>query len=120
VPGEQQVPYLNPGDTILFLSFVRPSLCLSASPFLHHFLHYLDISLNHLTPNGVLHLSIFVHFCEAFLSILPSITLFRYLFRLKPHPKSDSTSILGGCGIQFYQNKQKEYCEYTLIDSVKD
>jgi hypothetical protein len=55
--------------------------------------------LNHLTLNGVLHLSIFVHFCGAFLGILPAITLFRYLFCLKLHPKSDSTSVLGGCGI---------------------
>jgi hypothetical protein len=29
--------------------------------------------LNHLTPNGVLHLSVFVHLCEIFLGIpLPS------------------------------------------------
>jgi hypothetical protein len=27
---------------------------------------------------------------------------------------------LGGCGIQFHQNKQKEYFEHTLVDSVKD
>jgi hypothetical protein len=61
-----------------------------------------------------------VHFCEAFLGILPSITLFRYFFRLKLHPKSDSTSVLGGCRIQFHQNKRKEYFEYTLVDLVKD
>jgi hypothetical protein len=85
-PGEHQVPYLNPREIVLFLSFIRASLCLLASLFLHRFLRYFDISLNHLTPNGVLHLSVFVHFCEAFLGILPSITLFWYFFRLKPHP----------------------------------
>jgi hypothetical protein len=61
-----------------------------------------------------------VHFCETFLGILPSITLFRYFFHLKPHPKSNGTSVLGACGIQFRHNKQKEYFEYTLVDSVKD
>jgi hypothetical protein len=109
VPGEHQVPNLNPGEIVLFLSFIHAGLCLPASPFLHRFLNYFEISLNHLTPNGVLHLSIFVHFCEAFFGILPSITLFHYLFHLKLHPRSDNTSILGGCGIQFRQNKQKEY-----------
>ena len=99
--GEHRVPYLNPRDIVLFLSFIRAGLCLPASSFLHRFLRFFDISLNHLTPNGVLHLSVFVYFCETFLGILPSITLFRYLFRLKPHPRSDNTSILGGCGIQF-------------------
>jgi hypothetical protein len=63
---------------------------------------------------------VFVHFCEAFLGILSSITLFHYLFHLKPHPRSDNTSVLGGCGIQFHQNKHKEYFEYTLVDSMKD
>jgi hypothetical protein len=39
---------------------------------------------------------------------------------LKPHPKSTNTSVLGGCGIQFHQNKQKEFFEYTLVNSVRD
>jgi hypothetical protein len=69
---------------------------------------------------GVLHLFVFVHFCEAFHGIPPSITLFHYFFHLKPHPKYNNTSVLSGCGIQFRQNKQKEFFEYTPIDSVKD
>jgi hypothetical protein len=48
---------------------------------------------------------------------LPSLS-FGIYFVL--NPKSDSTSVLGGCRIQFRQNKQKEYFEYTLIDSMKD
>jgi hypothetical protein len=40
---------------------------LPASSFLHRFLQYSGICLNHLTPNGVLYLSMFVHLCEAFL-----------------------------------------------------
>jgi hypothetical protein len=118
-PGEHRVPSPSPGE-ILFVSFICARLCLPSSLFLHRFLRYFDISLNHLTPNAILHLSVFVHFCESFLRILPSISLFRYFFRLKPHPHSDSTSILGGCGIQFHQNKQKEFFKYNLVDSVKD
>jgi hypothetical protein len=98
-PGEHRVPSLGPGEIILFISFIRVGLCLPASPFLHRFLRYFDISLNHLTPNTILYLSVFVHFCEIYLGILPSISLFRCLFRLKPHPRSDSTSALSSCGI---------------------
>jgi hypothetical protein len=72
-PGEHRVPSLNPGEIVLFVSFVCAGLCLLASPFLHRFLRFFDVTLNHLTSNGVLHLSVFVHFCEAFLGILPSI-----------------------------------------------
>jgi hypothetical protein len=104
VLGEHRVLFLQPGEIVLFVAFVRVGLCPPAS-FLHHFLRFFAISLNHLTPNAVLHLSVFVHFCEAFLGILPFITLFCYFFRLKPHHKSNNTSVLGGCRIQFHQNK---------------
>jgi hypothetical protein len=120
VPGKHQVPYLQPSEIVVFVAFVHAGLCRPASHFLHRFLWFFAISLNHLTPNGVLHLSMFVHFCEAFLGIFPSITLFHYFFHQKLHPKSNNTSVVGGCGIQFRQNKQKEFFEYTLVNSVKD
>ena len=89
-------------------------------PFLHGFLHYYGITLNHLNPNSILHLSIFVHLCETFLGIPPSITLFRYFFKLKPHPNAANPSVLGGASIQFWVGKKKEYLHYTLVDSVKN
>ena len=100
-PGQHRVPTLGPSEIVLFVSFIRAGLCLPASTFLHRFLSYFGISLNHLTPNVVLHLSVFVHLCETFLGIPPSLSLFRYFFRLKPQPRSDDTHVLGGCGIQF-------------------
>jgi hypothetical protein len=119
-PGEHQVPFPSLGEIVLFVSFIQAGLCHPASPFLHRFLQYFGISLNHLTPNVVLHLSMFVHFCESFLGILPSISLFCYFFHLKPHPRSDNTSILGGCVIQFRQGRKREFFDYHLVDSVKE
>jgi hypothetical protein len=63
---------------------------------------------------------VFAHLCETFHGILPSISLFRYFFCLKPHPRSDSTSPLGGCGIQFCQGKKGLFFDYDLVDSVKE
>ena len=34
-PGEHRAPALSPGEIILFVSFIRASLCLPASAFLH-------------------------------------------------------------------------------------
>jgi hypothetical protein len=86
-PGEHRVPTLRSGQIILFISFIEHGLCLPACPFLHgFFLHYYDIKLNHLNPNSIFHLSVFVHLCETFIGIPPCITLFRYFFKLKPHP----------------------------------
>jgi hypothetical protein len=88
-------------------------------PFLAWFLHYFGITLNHLPPNAILHLSIFVHLCETFLGIPPSITLFCYFFKLKPHPDTANTHVLGGAGIQFRAGRKTEYIHYTLVESVK-
>jgi hypothetical protein len=117
--GQHWVPALNPGKIVL-LSFIRASLCLPASSFLHRFLLYFGVCLNHLTLNGVLHLSVFVHLCETFLGIPPSISLYRYFFHLKPHPRSDNISPLGGCGIRFCQGKKNLFFDYDLVDSVKE
>jgi hypothetical protein len=120
IPGQHWIPTPSPDEIVMFISFVRASLCLSASAFLYRFLQYFGICLNHLTPNGVLHLSMFVHLCEPFLGILPSISLFCYFFHMKPHPRSDNISPLGGCGIQFCQGKENLFFDYDLVDSLKE
>jgi hypothetical protein len=76
--------------------------------------------LNHLAPNAILHLSIFVHLCETFLGIPPFLSLFRYFFCLKPQPYSDDTHVLSGCGIQFRQGRKNEFFDYDLVDSMRD
>jgi hypothetical protein len=63
---------------------------------------------------------VFVHLCETFLEIPPSIFLFHYFFHLIPHPRSDNISPLGGCGIQFHQGKKNLFFNYDLVDSVKE
>jgi len=87
---------------------------------LHGFLHYYGITLNHLNPKFILHLSIFVHLCETFLGIPPSITLFHYFFKLKAHPDAANPSVLGGACIQFHVGRKNEYIHYTLVDSMKN
>jgi hypothetical protein len=37
-----------------------------------------------LNPNGIFHISVFVHFCEAFGGIKPHWVLFRKFFQVKP------------------------------------
>jgi hypothetical protein len=76
--------------------------------------------LNHLAPNVVLHLSIFVHLCETFLGIPPSLSLFCYLFHLKPQPRSDDTHVPSGYRIQFRQGRKNQFFDYGLVDSVRD
>lgn len=118
--GEHRISNLEPSKIVLFVLFVEHGLGLPASPFVHGLLHYYGISLNHLTPNSILHLSIFVHLCETFLGIPPSMTLFRYFLKLNPQPESANPAILGGAGIQFLMGRKSAYPHYTLIESVKN
>jgi hypothetical protein len=119
-PGEHCIPNLELGEIVLFVPFIQHGLGLLACPFLHGLLHYYGITLNHLNPNSILHLSIFIHLRETFLGIPPSITLFHYFFKLKPHPNVGNPRVLGGASIQFWVGKKKEYLHYTLIDSMKN
>jgi hypothetical protein len=55
-------------------------LALPASDFFKGY----NIKHLNLNPNGIFHISIFVHFCEAFVGIKPHWILFRKFFRVKP------------------------------------
>src|SRR5687767_14753302 len=47
------------------------------SDFFRGILEYYKLQLVHLNPNGVLHMSIFVHLCEVYLGVPPSLELLR-------------------------------------------
>jgi len=59
----------NVDELILFQHFVERGLALRTTDFLQGLLSFYGIQIHHLNPNLILHLLIFVHFCEAFLGI---------------------------------------------------
>ena len=63
-------------ETVMFRNFVERGLALPVSEFFYTLLQFWVIQLHHLTPQSILHLSIFTHFCEAFLGILLHFHLF--------------------------------------------
>jgi len=90
------------------------------SDFFRELLYYYGIRMNHLNPNSILQLSIFIHLCEDFLGIPPSICLFRYFFKLKLHPHAANPDVVGGAGFQFRVGRKTEFLTYTLRDSKKN
>ena len=48
-----------------------------AHKFLRGLLNYYKVELQHLTPNGVQHIAVFVALCEGFLGISPHFDLWR-------------------------------------------
>lgn len=54
-------------------------------PFLVCLLEFYSISLCNLGMNSILHVSVFIYFCEAYLGIAPHFDLWHYFFCLKIH-----------------------------------
>ena len=76
------------------------------------------VSLCNLHPNTILHISIFIHFCEAYLGILPDFNLFRYLFWLKKRGDGGS-KVVGGVYLQLRDGMAGEYLTMLLNTSLK-
>jgi hypothetical protein len=74
----------NPDEVPMFARFVERELAFPASDFFKGLLKYYGIEYLNLNPNGIFHVSVFVHLCEAFVGIKPQWILFRKFFRVKP------------------------------------
>jgi hypothetical protein len=61
----------NPDEVPMFARFVEHGLALPASYFFKGLLQYYGIEYLNLNPNGIFHVCVFVHFCEAFVGIKP-------------------------------------------------
>jgi hypothetical protein len=107
----------NPDEVPMFARFVEPGLALPASDFFKGPLKYYGIEYLNLNPNGIFHVSVFVHFCEAFVGIKPHWILFRKFFRLKPQPSANDPRVVRGAGIQMCEDAADQYLAYKLIDS---
>lgn len=114
--GIDKAPWGNMGETIFLVAYVERGLALLSSDFFCGLLDFFKINFYHLTPNSVLHISIFVHPCEAFLGIRPHFNLFHHLFHLKPQPNADNPSLVRGAGLQL-RNKEV-YLKYTTPTSL--
>ena len=76
------------------------------------------MSLCNLHPNTILHISIFVHFYEAYLRILPHFNLFRHLFWLKKKG-GDGSKVVGCVYLQLCDGMAGEYITVPLNTSLQ-
>jgi hypothetical protein len=116
-------PYLmekNLDEILMFAQFVEHGLVLPAIKFFKGMLRYYDIKYLNLNPNGIFHISIFVHFCEAFVGIKPHWILFWKFIQVKPQLSTDDPRVVGGVGIQMREEAAGQYLSYKLIDSNQD
>jgi len=76
------------------------------------------VSLCNLHPNTILHISIFIHLCEAYLRILPHFNLFHHLFWLKKRGSAGS-KVVSGVYLQLHDGMASQYLTVPLNTSLK-
>ena len=77
-------------ELVVFEDYLYHGFGVPIHPFLRGLIEYYAISLCNLGPNSILHISIFIHFYDAYLGILPHFDLFCHFFCLKSHGGSGS------------------------------
>jgi hypothetical protein len=111
-------PMENVDEIVTFYHFAERGLAVPSCSFFRGLLYYYGLELHHLNPNSICHISIFIHFCEAFLGIELHWDLFRFLFRVKPQPTSKNPSVIGGAGIQLRQQAGDKYFAYKFPSNI--
>ena len=105
-------------EAIVFEDYFWCGLGFPVHLFLRDLLELWVVSLCNLHPNTILHISIFIHFCEAYLRILPHFNLFRHLFWLKKRGGGGS-KVVGGVYLQLRDGMAGEYLTVPLNTSLK-
>jgi len=62
-------------ELVVFEDYLYGGFGVPIHPFLRGLIDYYKISLCNLSPNSILHVAIFINFCEAYLGILPHFDL---------------------------------------------
>ena len=70
-------------ELVVFEDYFYRGFGVLVHPFIRGLIDYYGISLCNMSPNSILHVSIFIHFYEAHLGILPLFDIFRHFFCLK-------------------------------------
>jgi hypothetical protein len=80
LPGDETSPKPEPGEFVVFLSFLERGLAFPTCPFFRRFLHFFQIKISDLSPHCFEHLSNFISFCESFLGCPAYFPLWLHLF----------------------------------------
>ena len=110
------MPHTN--EVVVFEDYFWRALAFHVHPFPRDLLELWVVSLCNLHPNTILHVSIFIHFCEAYLGILPHFNLFRHLFWLKKKGGGGS-KVVSSIYLQLHDGMAGEYITIPLNTSLK-
>jgi hypothetical protein len=85
---------LEPGDFVFFSVYALAGLVPPLSSFFLVLLEFYGLQLQHLSPNSITLVAIFIHLCEMFVGVRPSVRLFYRFFVMKA--ASQRPLLIGG------------------------
>ncbi|KAK1641932.1 hypothetical protein QYE76_059737 [Lolium multiflorum] len=116
-PSEESYPTPPMGYRVSFVDHLIRGLSAPIHPFLCGLLFVYGLQLHHLTPNSILHISIFITLCEAFLGIQPNWALWKRIFFCRRNGSPNVAYNIGGVVISV--RPTVDYFDVKLPDSVQ-
>ncbi|KAK1612947.1 hypothetical protein QYE76_036620 [Lolium multiflorum] len=95
-PSEESYPTPPMGYRVSFVDHLIRGLSAPIHPFLRGLLFIYGLQLHHLTPNSILHISIFITLCEAFLGVQPNWALWKRIFFCRRNGSPNVAYNIGG------------------------
>ncbi|KAK1649243.1 hypothetical protein QYE76_067048 [Lolium multiflorum] len=116
-PGDESFPATRIGYQVTFVDHLIHGLSTPIHEFLRGLLFVYGIQLHHLTPNSILHISIFITLCKYFLGSHPHWGPWKCIFYLRRNSSRNIAYNVGGVVICI--RSDVEYFNVKFPDSVQ-
>ncbi|KAK1630575.1 hypothetical protein QYE76_004890 [Lolium multiflorum] len=116
-PSEESYPKPPMEYRVSFVDHLIRGLSTPIHDFLRGLLFVYGIQLHQLTPNSILHISIFITLCECFLGISPNWALWKRIFCLRRNGSHNVTYNIGG--VVICVRTDVDYFDVKFPDSVQ-
>ncbi|KAK1607743.1 hypothetical protein QYE76_004456 [Lolium multiflorum] len=116
-PKEESYPNPPMEYRVSFVDHLIRGLSAPIHDFLRGLLFVYGIQLHQLTPNSILHISIFITLCECFLGVAPNWALWKRLFCLRRNGSHNTTYNIGG--VVICVRNDVDYFDVKFPDSVQ-
>jgi hypothetical protein len=83
LPAGELAPVTCPGGYVVFVAHFERGFGLPVSNFTRNFMECFQLQPHHLPANAIMTISTFISFCEAYLSLWPSINLWAKYFQFR-------------------------------------
>ncbi|KAM0839812.1 hypothetical protein ACQ4PT_060052 [Festuca glaucescens] len=117
IPDDEAIPNPPDGYRVIFADFLTRGLSVPVHEFLRGLLFVYGIQLYQLTPNSILHISIFITHCECFLGVHPHWGLWKCIFYLRRN--NSRNAIYNEGGVCICVRPEAGYFDMKFADSVQ-